>query len=392
MTELGFATRAIHTHPPKAELGGEAIATPIHQTASFSFEDPEHLAAAIHRPLEGYAYSRLSNPTIAALERAVADLESTDGALAFASGMAAIHTALISLLAAGDHVVAPASLYGGTFQVLRHVLPRFGVNATFVDRTDPEAWQAAVRPETKVIYTETIGNPTLSVPDLTALSEIAQGAGARLLVDSTFATPRLCRPLEHGADLVLHSATKYLGGHGDLIAGMIAGSRELIEEIRPFAVDTGGVMAPFVAWLILRGLKTLALRVDRHSDAALEIARFLEAHPKVERVHYPGLASHPDHARAARTLGGRFGGVLAFDVGSREAGRGLIRRIRLIKRAASIGDVHSLIIQPAESSHRQLSAEELRAAQITEGFVRISVGLEEPADLVRDLDQALSSS
>jgi methionine-gamma-lyase len=173
---------------------------------------------------------------------------------------------------------------------------------------------------------------------------------------------------------------------------MIAGSRELIEEIRPFAVDTGGVMAPFVAWLILRGLKTLALRVDRHSDAALEIARFLEAHPKVERVHYPGLASHPDHARAARTLGGRFGGVLAFDVGSREVGKGLIRRIGLIKRAASIGDVHSLIIQPAETSHRQLSAEELRAAQITEGFVRISVGLEEPADLIRDLDQALSGS
>lgn len=389
MKELGFATRAIHTHLPDSDLGGVAIATPIHQTASFSFEDPEQLAAAIQRPQEGYAYSRLSNPTIALLEAAVADLEGAERGLAFASGMAAIHTTLIGLLAAGDHVVAQASLYGGTFQLFRHVLPRFGVETTFVDGTDRTAFFAALRPETKVIYAETIGNPTLSVPDLGALAEIAHRADARLLVDSTFATPRVCRPLELGADVVIHSASKYLGGHGDLVAGVIAGSKEVIEQIRPFATETGGVMAPFVAWLILRGLKTLALRVDRHCDNALQVARFLEAHPRVKRVHYPGLASHPDHDHAACTVS-RFGGVLAFDVGSREAGERLTRRVRLIKRAASIGNVESLIIQPSNTTHRQLTAEELETAGITEGFIRLSVGLEDPDDLIADLDEALS--
>jgi methionine-gamma-lyase len=390
MTRLGFSTRTIHLQPEPIGLPSDPIAFPIYQTASFEFERSEDLGPACHRPADSYVYSRLSNPTVSALERAVADLEATDSAIAFSSGMAAIHCALVHHVSAGDHVVAPSSLYGGSFQMLRHILSRFGVETTFVDHREPSAYARALRPNTKVLYAETIGNPTLFVPDLRALSEIAHGAGAKLIVDSTFATPYLCRPIALGADVVMHSATKYLGGHGDLVAGILAGPKAVIEPIRPTAYEIGGTLSPFAAWLILRGLMTLSLRMERSSSTALELARWLESHPRVSKVHYPGLASSPSHALAKDVLGGRYGGVLAFDVADRETGARFIDRLRLIKRAASLGDVRTLIIQPANTTHRQLSAEELRAAHISEGFVRMSVGLEDARDLIGDLDRAFS--
>ncbi len=384
MTKHGFATRAVNAHLPKHQgVPSTPLAIPIYHTASFSFERAEEIGPAINSPDDSYSYSRLSNPTVAALENLLADLEGTGAGLAFASGMAAIHCALIHLLSQGDHVVAPAALYGGSFQVLRHILPRFGVETTFVDHHDLSAWRRALRPNTKIVYAETIGNPTLFVPDLAAIAEIAHGGGAKLLVDSTFATPYLCRPLELGADLVMHSASKFLGGHGDLVAGMLAGPKPTIDALRRTAIETGGIMAPFVAWLILRGLSTLSIRMDRHSSSALQIARWLEAHPRVRRVDYPGLPSHPNHAVARRQLGERFGGVLAFELPDRQTGARFVDRLRLIKRAASLGDVHSLIIQPSTTTHRQLSAPELREAHISEGFIRLAVGLEDPDDLDR---------
>jgi methionine-gamma-lyase len=386
----GFSTRAIHAEPPATSVVSRPVAWPLHQTASFEFDSSEDLGHAIFHPEDSYTYSRLSNPTTAILETTLAGLEGAEAGLAFASGMAAIHTTLIHLLSPGDHVVAPSALYGGSFQLLRHILPRFGIEATFVDHHDLSAWRKAVRPSTKVIYAETIGNPTLFVPDLAALSEIARGAGAKVVVDSTFATPRIFRPIEAGVDVVIHSASKFLGGHGDLVAGVVAGKKDVVDGLRHTATETGGAIAPFVSWLILRGIATLALRVDRVSASAMLVARHLDRHPKVTRVFYPGLDSDPCHAVAKRQFGDRFGGVLAFDVGAREAGRHLTDRLELIKRAGSLGDVRSLIIQPSSTTHRQLDREELARAHISEGFIRLAIGLEEPADLIADLDRALS--
>jgi methionine-gamma-lyase len=390
MKEHGFSTRAIHTHLPETVgVASDPIAIPIYQTASFEFDRAEDLGKAIHRPEDSFMYSRLSNPTVAALENALADLERGDAALAFSSGMAAIHCALIHELSAGDHAVAPSALYGGSFQLLRRILPRFGIETTFVDHHDLGAWKRAMRPNTKIVYAETIGNPTLFVPDLRALSEIAHAGGAKLIVDSTFASPYLCRPLELGADVVMHSASKFLGGHGDLVAGLLAGSKGVIDSMRHTAYEVGGTMSPFIAWLILRGLMTLPVRMERHSSTAMQLARWLEAHPRVTKVHYPGLPSHPNHAIAKAELGERFGGMLAFELPDRQSGARFVDRLQLIKRAGSLGDVRSLIIQPSNTTHRQLSPEELRAAHISEGFIRFSVGLEDPADLVSDLEQAL---
>lgn len=389
---LGFSTRAIHTEVQTPAVASHTIATPIYQTASFSFDHLDEMPGAINDPEHAFLYSRLSNPTVDVLERTVADLESAEAGLAFASGMAAIHGVAVSLCKAGDHIVLPASLYGGSFSLFRHVLPRLGIETTFVKNGDYPAFRAAMRPNTKMVYAETIGNPALFVADLPALAELAHAGGAQLVIDSTFASPYLCRPIEHGADVVLHSASKYLGGHGDLIAGIACGRTETIKEIRRTCIDIGGNLAPFVSWLILRGLKTLSVRVEKHSKSAKMVAEMLSAHPKISRVIYPGLATHPEHAIAQKILSRGFGGMVAFEIrGDRAFSARAVDRLQLIKRAGSLGDTHSLALLPAATSHRQLSPEELKQAGISEGFVRLSVGLEDPEDLCADLDRALAN-
>lgn len=390
---LGFSTRAIHTEVRTPAVASETIATPIYQTASFSFDHLDALAVAINDPENAFVYTRLSNPTIDVLERTVADLEGAEAGVAFASGMAAIHGVAVTLCRAGDHIVAPASLYGGSFSLFRHVLPKFGIETTFVKNGDYSAFREAMRPNTKMVYAETITNPSLNVADLPVLAELAHARGARLVVDSTFASPYLCRPIEHGADVVVHSASKYLGGHGDLIAGIACGKTETLRELRRMSIDLGGSVAPFISWLILRGLKTLSVRMERHSRSAMGVAEMLAAHPRISRAIYPGLTSHPDHAAAKKLLSRGFGGMVAFEVrGGRAAAARAVDRLELIKRAGSLGDTHSLALQPATTTHRQLSAGELLEAGISEGFVRLSVGLEDLEDLCADLDRALADA
>ncbi len=389
-----FDTLAVHG-APAAETAppGRPVVAPIVQSASFAHEDVDVLAAAINEVEPGWTYTRLGNPTIDALGRAVAALEGAADAVVFGSGMAAVTGALLAELSAGDHLVAPRSLYGGTYSLMRQLLPRWGIATSFVDPRDGEALAAALeRPRTRVVYAETIANPTMDVPDLERLAGLAHAAGAALVVDSTFATPWLCRPLALGADVVVHSATKYLSGHGDVIAGVVATSADRAARLRHLRSDTGGIASPFTAWLVTRGLKTLPLRMERHSSSAMRIARALAEHPAVSTVHYPGLPAHRDHAVAARQLReGRFGGMLGFELrGGIEAGRRFQNALRLVLRAGSLGDVHSLALHPASTSHRQLDPAARREAGIADGYVRLSVGLEDPDDLLDDLQAALS--
>lgn len=387
---LGFSTRAVHAAVRPADVPSKAIATPIFQTASFAFDDVASMARTLAEPGSGFMYSRVANPTIDVLERTLADLEGAEAGVAFGSGMAAIHGVLVALLAPGDHVIAPTAAYGSTLTLLKGMLARFGVETTFVDSADPAVWQKAVRPKTRVIYAESISNPALTVGDLPGLAAVAKSAGAALVVDSTFASPWIVRPLEHGADVVLHSATKYLGGHGDVIAGVAAGSAATMKKVRHVLIDAGGMIDPFAAWLVSRGMKTLALRMERHSSTALAVAKALTTEKKVKRVLYPGLESHPQHALAAKLLRG-FGGMVAIEVeGGREGGLAMLEKLRLFLRAGSLGDTHSLAVQPATTSHRQLDAKELAAAGISEGMIRLSVGLEDADDLIADLRQALA--
>jgi cystathionine beta-lyase/cystathionine gamma-synthase len=383
-----FATRAIHVAARRVPVASDPVSLPIYQTAAFSFDSLEGMARTLHEPEAGFNYTRVANPTTDALERAIADLEETESSVAFASGMAAIHAVLTGVLSAGDHVVAQASLYGNTFALLKQ-LARFGIETTFVDGTDPAAVKAGLRRSTKLVYAESISNPTLRLADVPALAEIAHAGGALLAVDATFASPYLSRPVELGADLSLHSATKYLGGHGDLIAGVVSGKKEPIAKVRRMLIDAGGVMAPLTSWLILRGLKTLELRMERHCRSSLKIAQWLSSRRGVKQVMHPGLESHPQHALAKRLLPRGAGGMVGFDAGGKEAAVQVQERLKLFTRAASLGDAHSLALQPSTTSHRQLSADELAKAGIPEGYVRLSIGLEDPDDLIADLDQAL---
>lgn len=387
---LGPNTRAVHTEVPAPSPHGMPLAVPIVQASSFGFDTVADMEATIASSGRGYVYSRVQNPTVDALERGIAELEEGEAAVAFASGMAAIHGALLAELSSGDHMVAPASLYGGAYALFERLLPRLGIETTFVEGGSPAAFRAALRPNTRVLYTETIGNPLLAVPDLEGLAEVARAADARLVVDSTLASPAVCRPLERGADVVVHSASKYLGGHGDLIAGVVVGPVQRMRRVRQIAIDAGGVIAPFVAWLVLRGLKTLPLRMAQHQASALAVARYLSGHPKVRACHYPGLPSHPDHERAKVVLDGGFGGVVAFELyGGDEAATRLADALSLFHRAGSLGDTHSLVVQPAMASHRTLPPEARSRAGIGPGFVRLSIGLEDGEDLVADLERAL---
>lgn len=392
MTEHHWETRAVH--PPV--IGPEAsrpLGVPIYQGHLFAFDDAAAMAEAFEGPDGAFVYGRLGNPTVRSLERAVADLEGGAGALAAASGMGAITTVLTALLGSGDHVIAQSSLYGGTHGLLHDLADRWGVAVTHVPGDDPEAVRAALRPETRVLYLETIANPSTHVADVSALAGAVRGTGVLTVVDNTF-TPVLCRPLRQGADVSIHSVTKYLGGHADVVGGAAAfADPDVHRRVWRHGLGVGATAAPHSAWLVLRGMATLAMRIERQSRTTLDLARRLEAHPAVASVAYPGLPGHPHHALATRAMDGGYGAVLSFEpAGGRDAGRAFIESVRLASLATSLGDVSTLVMHPASTSHRGLDAAALAAAGIGEATVRIAPGLEHPDDLWNDIEQALAKA
>lgn len=380
-TPLGFGTLAIHGgQSPEPTTG--AIMPPIFQTSTY-------VQPAIAEPLGGiYDYARVANPTREALERNLAALESGTHGVAFASGLAAIES-VIKTLSAGDHIVSEENTYGGTTRMFTRVFARLGVEFTFVDSRDPDAVAAAIRPETRLVHVETPTNPMMRICDIAAVAEVAHAAGARLMVDNTFASPFNQRPLELGADITVHSTTKYLNGHSDIIGGaLVVRDDELAEEIRFVRKSTGAVPGPMDAWLCLRGAKTLHVRMRQHNAAGLEVARFLEGHGAVDRVFYPGLPSHPQHDLAARQMDG-FTGMVSFDVGTLDRARAIAEQTRLFQLAESLGGVESLISVPALMTHASVPRDLRERMGVTDGLVRLSVGIEETDDLMADLDRAL---
>jgi methionine-gamma-lyase len=387
----GFTTRAIHVPPPPIDQ--QAPSVPIFQTSTFRFDTSEDYAETISFRRPGYTYTRgYGNPTLLAFERLVAELEGTESGFSFASGMAAVHTLVTSLAKAGDRIVASNELYGGSYSLFTKVLPRYGIEVTFVNPHDPDA-VAAVLPDAVLFYAETIANPTVTVADLEALGSVCRASGVPAAVDNTFASPYLCNPARFGFDHVLHSATKYIGGHHDLTGGVVATTEDGMRGLRDMAIETGGTMAPFEAWLALRGLMTLELRMERHSRSAQTLAEFLEGQAKVERVHYPGLLSHPHHEVARRLLPRGFGGMLAFEIeGGVEAGMRFCDALELAWIATSLGGTHTLVGHAASTTHRQMDPAARRAAGIADGLVRVSVGLEDVEDLIEDFERALEKA
>ncbi len=385
---MHMETNIVHggVHPDK-DTG--AHVPPIYMTSTFVFKDADHGARLFKDEETGYIYTRLGNPTINLLAQKMALLESAEAGLVFASGMAAIFATVLACCKSGEHIVSDKVIYGGTYALFQHLLPRIGITTTFVDTTDDSQIKSAIRTNTKMILIESPANPTLKINDIRRIAEIAHQHNIMLCVDNTFATPYLQMPIELGADIVVHSATKYLGGHGDLIGGIVVGKKDFIKYMaKEIANDVGGCISPINAWLILRGLKTLAVRMERHCANAMEIAKFLKNHPKVERVYYPGLEDHPGHEIAKKQMRA-FGGMLGFDLkGGREAGKTLMNSVRLCTLAVSLGDTDTLIEHPASMTHSTYNEDELIKAGINPGFVRMSVGIENVEDLIADLSQA----
>jgi|TARA_B100002003_G_scaffold51243_1_gene46465 O-acetylhomoserine (thiol)-lyase len=421
---LDFETLALHAgQHPDPEFGARAV--PIYQTTSYVFPDTETAASMFNLERGGHLYSRISNPTVAVLEERLAALEKGVGGICTASGMAALHLAISTLMDAGGHVVASKSIYGGSYNILCHTLPRFGITTSFVDPRDPAAFKAAIRPKTRLIFGETLGNPGLEVMDIPAIAEIAHAARIPLMIDNTFATPHLCQPLTMGADIAHHSATKFLGGHGVAIGGaLVEGGRfdwetgdfptltepyegyhglDFSEEFGPAAMimraraeglrDFGYCMSPQTAFYILMGVETLAVRMARHVENTRAVVEYLVAHEAVDWVTYPELPEHPDHDLAKRLLPKGCGAIFSFGIkGGRDAGRKFIERLRLFSHLANVGDAKSLVIHPASTTHQQMSADELKAAGVGEELVRLSIGLEDADDIKEDLGQALRAS
>ncbi|HET7027982.1 MAG TPA: aminotransferase class I/II-fold pyridoxal phosphate-dependent enzyme [Candidatus Limnocylindrales bacterium] len=386
----GFSTRAIRAAARLPDVDQRPTAVPIYQTATFSAPDSDELADVLSDRIPGYAYSRIGNPTSAALAAAVADLESAEAGFAFASGMAAIHAALLSLVASGDRIVATRTGYGTTRSLLSGTFGRLGVEIAFVDVTDLAAVEAALaeRP-TKILYAETISNPTIVVADHRALATLAHRYGAAYVVDNTFASPYVCRPIEHGADLVAESVTKFLAGHSDAIIGAVVGGREAIDRVRSVQTDTGATASPLSSFLALRGIATLAVRLERQSATAAQLAGWLEGRAGVDRVSHPSLRSHPQHDVAARQLD-TGGAMLAVELsGGRAAGRAFIDALTIPELTASLGSVHTMVTHPASTTHRQLGPEALGEAGIAPGLLRVSVGLEDVDDLIADFEGGL---
>ena len=420
-----FDTLSLHAgQQPDSATG--ARATPIYQTTSFVFRDTDTAAALFNAERAGHVYSRISNPTNAVLEERISALEGGVGAICTASGQAAMHLAIATIVDAGSHIVASHSLYGGSHNLLAYTMPRFGIQTTFVDPRDPEAFKNAIRPETRLVFGEILGNPGLEVLDVDAVARVAHEAGLPLLIDSTFTTPYLCRPFDHGADLVFHSATKFLGGHGIAIGGLLVDSgqfdweasgkfptltepypgfhnMDFVEEFGPAAFimrarkegarDFGACMSPTTAFHILQGIETLPLRMARHVENTRKVVAYLDAHDAVDWVGYPELPSHPSHALAKTLLPRGCGAVFSFGLkGGRPAGRRFIERVRVFSHLANVGDAKSLVIHPASTTHHRMDAKALEAAGIGEGTIRLSIGLEDVDDLVADLGQAIKAS
>ena len=420
-----FDTLSLHAgQQPDSNTG--ARATPIYQTTSFVFPDSDYAASLFNGERAGHVYSRISNPTNAVLEERIAALEGGVGAIATASGQAAMHLALSTLMGAGSHIVASRALYGGSHNLLTYTLPRFGIQTTFVDPRDPIAFQRAIRPETRCLFGEILGNPGLDVMNIPAVADIAHAQGIPLLIDATFATPYLCRPFEFGADLLFHSATKFLGGHGVAIGGVLVDSGQFdwdsstlfpelsepyagfhnmnfSEEYGPSAFllrarkeglrDFGACMSPTTAFHILQGIETLPLRMQRHIDNTRALVKFLGEQEAVETVSYPELPAHPDYELAQQLLPKGCGAVFSFTIkGGRLAGRRFIENLTIFSHLANVGDAKSLVIHPASTTHHRMSAEDLAAAGISEGMIRLSVGLEDLHDLRNDLKRALRAS
>ncbi len=386
---MDIETKIVHggQHPDKTT---GAVAPPIYQTSTFAFRDADHGARVFSGEEEGYIYTRLGNPTIDLLASKIALLESTEAGLVSSSGLAAIFNVVATVAKSGEHIVSDNTIYGGTFALFKNVLPRFGIETTFIDATNLDELSSAIRENTRLIFIETPANPTLKIIDIARCAEIARSKNIPLCVDNTFATPYLQRPIELGADIVIHSLTKYFGGHGDIIGGAVAGKKEFIKELWEIGKEIGGSNSPFNAWLVLRGLKTLAVRMEKHCDSAMEIAECLSKHDKIEKVYYPGLPTHPGHDLAKKQMS-RFGGMIGFDVkGGKEAGKIVMNSVKLCILAVSLGDVDTLIEHPASMTHSTYSDEELLKCGIKPGYVRISVGLESTKDLIADLEQALS--
>lgn len=389
----GYDTKIVHAGQQPDPLTG-ALSTPIYQTSTFVFDSAEQGAARFALEEEGYIYSRLGNPTNAALEEKMRVLENGEAALVTASGISAISTTILTMCGQGDHIVASDTLYGCTYALLSHSLPKFGIEVTFVRADNPENIKAAMKPNTKMVYVETPANPTLAMIDLEAAANVAHEGGAMLVVDNTFMSPYCQRPLELGADIVVHSVTKYINGHGDVIGGVIVGPADFLVPARLVGVKdiTGGVMSPFNAWLTLRGLKTLHVRMERHCSNAMKVAKYLETNPNITSVFYPGLPSHPQHELAKKQMSG-FGGMISFEIkGGIEAGRKVMNSVELCLLAVSLGDTETLIQHPASMTHSPIPAEERLKAGITDGLIRISVGLETAEDIIADLEQAIAKA
>ncbi|MBI3100581.1 MAG: O-acetylhomoserine aminocarboxypropyltransferase [Burkholderiales bacterium] len=421
----GFDTLALHAGAtPDPATGARAV--PIHLTTSFVFESSDHAAALFNMERGGHVYSRISNPTNAVLEQRMAALEGGAGAIAVASGQAALHLAICTLMGAGSHIVASTALYGGSQNLLHYTLRRFGIETTFVKPGDIDAWRAAIRPNTKLFFGETVGNPGLDVLDIPTVSAIAHEHGIPLLVDSTFTTPWLMKPFEHGADLVYHSATKFLSGHGTVIGGVVVdsgqfdweGSGRFPEMTQPYdgfhgmvfseestvgafllrarregLRDFGACMSPHTAWLILQGIETLPLRMQQHMRNTEKVVQFLASQPFVERVGHPLLESHPSHQLAQKLLPRGVASVFSFDLkGTREQGKKFIEALKIFSHLANVGDCRSLVIHPASTTHFRLSDDALAGAGITQGTIRLSIGLEDPDDLIDDLKRALKAA
>ena len=387
---MGFSTRAVHAGYQKNEFG--ALATPIYQTSTFIFDSAEQGGRRFALEEGGYIYSRLGNPTNTQVEEKLADLENAEAAVSMASGMGAVTSVIWAAVKAGDHIVASKTLYGCTFAFLNHGITRFGVEVTFVDTTDAENVRGALKENTKVIYLESPANPNMAMADISAISEIAHGIeGCIVVVDNTYCTPYLQRPLDLGADVVIHSATKYLNGHGDVIAGFAVGKQEFIDQVRLVGIKdmTGASLSPFDAYLINRGMKTLDLRMEKHCSNAQIVAEFLESHPAVESIAYPGLKSFPQYELAKKQMK-LPGAMIAFEVrGGIEAGIKLMNTVELCTLAVSLGDTETLIQHPASMTHSPYTPEERAASDISDGLVRLSIGLENPEDIIADLKRGL---
>ncbi|QQG49565.1 MAG: aminotransferase class I/II-fold pyridoxal phosphate-dependent enzyme [archaeon] len=378
----------MHEAEPVDE-GSGSITTPIYQTSTFAFTKAEDARRAVLGETKKYVYSRWDNPTTVRLEKKLAFFEGAEDAAFFSSGMAAISTSVLSALKAGDHAVAISDLYGGAFQLMTKILPRFGVRTTLVETGNHAAMKKVVGPSTKLVYIESPTNPTLKLVDIAGAARIAHGVGAALMVDNTFASPINQNPVKLGADVVLHSATKYINGHADVTAGVAAGDAETVDRIKHLRRDLGGTLDPHAAWLILRGMKTMALRVRAQNENAMAVAEFLSKHKRVRAVHYPGLASHPQHALASKQMKG-YGGMMSFELkGTQKDAERLTERLKVVLLAASLGGVESLVSQPSIMTHTQMTKEERSGTGIPETLIRLSVGIEDKEDLVEDFRQAL---